>query len=614
MSFRGPTLPALLLGAFCCVPSGAQTPEVVSREAPVTFTSRVNLVSVPVVVRDRDGRALGNLRQQDFQLFDRGKLQVITKFSVEKSGAATAVEAAPNGTRPSRDETGDEKQAVPAAIQSVVLPERYVAYLFDDIHLQIGDLLNARQAMNRHLNEALEPTARAAIFTTSGRMLSDFTDDREKLHRAVNSVQPWTGGPDPQQDCPPMTYYIADLLVNKLLLLDGVLYSDEQLGAMIGNGQADQALLAEYAETLACGVESAGGVPLTTNGGVPVSAGGNSIDAIRQIRTVARRVLTYGDRENTLTLGAIEDVVRRISVMGGGRTMVLVSPGFLLTRDHFSHEYAALDRAIRANVTVNTIDIRGINTTIAGGDAGSRPPVSQAGTGYLAQANISAAKQQQDVLGELADGTGGAFFHNDNGLKEGLNLLAARPEYVYVLGFSPQNLKFDGSFHNLKVTVKNAGNLTLQFRRRYWTPNHATDPAEEAREEIREAVFSRDEIQDIPVDLQTEFFKSSETTAELTVVTHLDLKGLRFRRADDRNNDTLTVVTGLFDSNGNFVNAIEKVVELHLRDQTLAAMLNTRVAMNQSFNIVPGRYVVRVVVRDAEGKTMSARNGGVEIP
>src|ERR1700689_5505019 len=98
--FRGPTFPAVLLGVLCCAravaqapapsppapsPAASTTPEVVSHEEPVTFSSRVNLVSVPVVVRDREGRTMGNLRQEDFQLFDKGKLQVITKFSIDRS-------------------------------------------------------------------------------------------------------------------------------------------------------------------------------------------------------------------------------------------------------------------------------------------------------------------------------------------------------------------------------------------------------------------------------------------------------------------------------------------------------------------------------------------------
>jgi hypothetical protein len=75
----------LLLGAFCCFcasSSWAQAqPEISSHEAPITFSSRVNLISVPVVVRDRQGRAVGTLQKEDFQVFDKGKPKIITNFS-----------------------------------------------------------------------------------------------------------------------------------------------------------------------------------------------------------------------------------------------------------------------------------------------------------------------------------------------------------------------------------------------------------------------------------------------------------------------------------------------------------------------------------------------------
>src|SRR5580698_6927259 len=57
--------------------------EIVSREAPASFSSRLNLVTVPVVVRDRSGHPVGGLRQEDFQLFDKGKAQIISRFSLE---------------------------------------------------------------------------------------------------------------------------------------------------------------------------------------------------------------------------------------------------------------------------------------------------------------------------------------------------------------------------------------------------------------------------------------------------------------------------------------------------------------------------------------------------
>ncbi len=171
------------------MPPAQSLPEVTSHEGAVTFSSKVNMVSVPVVVRDSKGRAVGNLKQEDFQLFDKGKLQVITRFSIEKSETGAVDVETPGGSKgqPQANST-PEKPA---------LPERYVAYLVDDIHLQRSDLLQTHKAMNRHLDEALEPNTRAAIFTTSGRMMADFTDDRAKLHKAVDSILPWTSGLGP---------------------------------------------------------------------------------------------------------------------------------------------------------------------------------------------------------------------------------------------------------------------------------------------------------------------------------------------------------------------------------------------------------------------------------
>ncbi len=575
MKFRLPI--AIALWALPVWPQQSQ-PEIASQETTVTFSSRVNLVSVPVVVRDKAGRAVGNLRQEDFQLYDKGKLQLITKFSMEKTETRATVSF---GASPGKTET--------KTASAPVLPERYVAYLFDDIHLKPGDLLQSRRAVNRHLDESLDASARAAIFTTSGVMLSDFTDDREKLHKAVNSILPWSGGPSRDNDCPPVTYFQADRLVNQLLYLDGFLFSDEQLAAMLAGGQADQSLVTVVGAAQQC-----------TSSNVVT-------DVIRQVRVQVHQTMAYGDHETASALGAVKDVVRRLVPMPGNRSLVLVSPGFLLTRDHRTAEYDVLESAIRANVTVNTIDMRGLYTFM--GDVSER----MAGAS-MSQDEISSASQQDDVLGELADGTGGTFFHNDNDLKAGLNQIAARPEYLYVLGFSPQNLKLDGSFHALKVSVHNVASPTLQARHGYWAPNHAIDAAEAAREELKEDVFSRDEINDIPVDLHTEFFKPSDDKAELTVTARLKPDSLHFQKTDERNNDTLTVVAGLFDSNGNYLSGLQRVVTFHLRDQSLTQLQNAGISVQETFHVAPGRYVVRLVVQDAGGQTTAARNEGVEIP
>lgn len=574
-------------------------PEITSHEAPITFSSRVNLISVPVVVRDQMGRAIGNLKKEDFQVFDKGKPQTITKFSIEKTSSMVEV---PTGVA----NAPHENAPAPIAPRAT-LPERYVAYLVDDVHLDRGDLLNARQAMHRHLDDSFDPLSRAAIFTTSGLVLSDFTADREKLHDAVNRIQPYTSGIDRQQDCPYISYYVADQLINQRLYLSGQLFSDQQLFGIISSGTEPE-LSGAYEEAAACGCGSGGPIDQLT--GLPTCVEQTLI----RLKVAARRALTYGDHETSLGLGALNDVIRKLSIMPGNRNLVLVSPGFLLTRDHRTPEYDILERAIRADVVVNTIDIRGLFTVIPGGHASDPSYSSANGVTFLGQADQQAATQADDVLAELANGTGGTFFHNDNDLKGGLNLIAARPEYVYLLGFSPQELKYDGAYHGLKVTVKNSSHLTIQARRGYWAPRHPVDSAEAAKEEIQETVFSRDEVHGIPLEVQTEFFESGDQKFDLTVTAQLDAKALQFDKASDRNDDTLTVVTGLFDPNGNYVAGFEKVLELRLRDKTLAAFENAGINVKQDFSVTPGRYLVRVVVRDSGGKNITARNAGVEIP
>jgi VWFA-related protein len=592
---------ALASAAQQAPPPDANAPEVTSHEGAITFSSKVNLVSVPVVVRDAEGRAVGNLKQDDFQLFDKGKRQVVTKFTIEKNEGLPVETDPPAGSK--------EKTRAPAPANPA-LPERYIAYLVDDIHLQRSDLLQTHRAMNRHLDEALEPNSRAAIFTTSGRMMSDFTDDRDKLHKAVDSILPWSSGPDAQQDCPSVSYYLADYLTNQTQYFSGFLFTDVQIVNFVLNN-TDQTLTAVVREAEACT-----GMPLASGPGGsfavdPAPSGPHTlppdVPLIRTVRAALHQAVEYGNRDTSFSLGAVRDIIRKLSVMPGSRTIVLVSPGFIMTGDFRAAQYEVLDRAIRANVTVNTIDMRGLYT-MPGTDAGLH---SQYG-GQLAQAAISEASAAANVLAELADGTGGTFFHNDNDLKGGLNLLAARPEYIYVLGFSPQNLKYDGTYHELKVKVGNLRNATLQVRRGYWAPKQQVDAAEEAKDEIREAVFSRDEIADIPVGVQTDLFRLNDEKTELTVTEHLDAGALRFRKSEDRNNDTVTVVTGLFDANGNYVSGIQRVVELRLRDRTMANMQSSGITLKETMNVAPGRYVVRLVVRDGEGKTMAARNIAVE--
>jgi len=83
---------------------------------------------------------------------------------------------------------------------------------------------------------------------------------------------------------------------------------------------------------------------------------------------------------------------------------------------------------------------------------------------------------------------------------------------------------------------------------------------------------------------------------------------------EGRNRDDLTVATAIFDENGNFVTGGEKIVQMKLFDKTVDRLSRSGFTLKSSFDVKPGTYLVRLVVRDAEGAQMAARNGAVSIP
>jgi hypothetical protein len=330
------------------------------------------------------------------------------------------------------------------------------------------------------------------------------------------------------------------------------------------------------------------------------------------VESQAVRALAAGDHESRLALTVIRDVVRRLAAMPGQRTIILVSPGFHAQENRFE-ETETMDRAIRSKVVISSLDARGLYTTGLSADDSSRA-FSQQWSTLRTQYDISSASAQADVLAELADGTGGTFFHNSNDLFAGFERVAAAPEYTYILGFSPQNLKLDGKYHALKVKLKEPPKLSLTARRGYFAPRHLEDSAEQAKREIGEALFSREELRELPIELHTQFFKSGDSSARLTVIARVDLRQLKYRKADGRNRNEVTLVAGLFDGNGIYIGAIQKNLELRLLDETLSSRLRGPVTVRTSFDVKPGTYLIRLVARDAEGQQISTENGAVEIP
>jgi VWFA-related protein len=413
--------PETLAEALFPAPQPPPFEEPLSAPSRVTFKERVNVVTVPVVVRDAHGDLVTGLGKDDFELLDNRKPRPITSFAEEQS----------SGTVSATLERASAFNSNAPASNNAVRPSsphtpRYVAFIFDDIHLETGNLAEVRSAVQRTLAGLLQPMTRVALVTTSGHIVTGFSADRDQLVTTLNRIQP-NPVMKPRSVCPDISFYQADRIVN--------------------NEERDALSAATEDAFIQCGIPE------------------DQPDLARATaQSAARQIVAANEYAARAALRFVQTVVDRMAGLPGERSVILVSPGFM-ARPGSPDTEAIIDRAVRNGIVINALDSRGLAVL-----PGSSAETGATGTAHSQIVNRRYENDEQnlqsDVLIQLADATGGLTFRNSNDYDAGLNALTEGPRLIYLLGFSPDNDAHPG-YHRLKVSVRGRHNLDLQARRGY---------------------------------------------------------------------------------------------------------------------------------------------------
>lgn len=404
-----------------------------SPEMPaVTETSlrmNVDLVLVPVVVRDAKSlAAIGGLTKEDFQIFDNKKLQEITSFMVEnRAGAQTAAD----GPSPGQGENIAPKDSTSTA------EPRMLVYLFDDVHLTSADLLPLRDAALKNMG-SLQANDLAALISTSGQVVVSFTTDRQKLQDAIMKIRAKPLSGTTLAECPDISYYMA---------LNMLRESDDA-----------ETMVAAMQETTNC----RNGLRNMTSQQAQI---GQKV-ALQMVKLAARRAQRTGELESRTAITRAREVIDWLAKMPGKKSVILISPGFLLEPDKQSDIADIIDRAIRAEVAISAIDVRGL-----GGMNPSRE-IQKAVTHDFQFAQMASRMATEEaieiphVMEELSRGTGGEFITNTGDFSWAFQRLLTPPDFTYVLGFRPA--KRDGKHHDLTVKLHEKKGMELQSRQAYF--------------------------------------------------------------------------------------------------------------------------------------------------
>jgi VWFA-related protein len=561
----------------------ASSQPAIPHDEKATFKVNVEMVLVRVVVHDRQGRPVDNLRQEDFRLFDNGKEQSITQFEAE------VPRDVPLPVESSRRNPSVETTVVEAASVTPKTPvsqPRYLALYFDDFSMSPADMGFTRDAADRYLTKNLRSMDRAAIVTASGAVTVEFTGDLKVLHDALFKLMPSALGKN--HDCPEITDYQAEEIIDR--------ESYFLPGPSAGVPPPATELAIDEAITR-CHMPSM-----------------SPSDLLEFVRSKAQSVLDRSHMLAQYRLEALNRLVNYISLMPGQRNIILASSGFLTTAQQLGAT-SFIDRALRSQVIISSIDSKGMAVLTREGDASQD---------YMpTQGNLVGERHQMDTeeqvaagqfLAEVAESTGGKYFHNNNDLDAGFHEAAVVAEPGYVLAFSPSNLKFDGKFHALKVTLRQKRRgYSMQSRKGYFAPLHASDPGADVKQQIQDALHLRVDLNGLPVTLRTKT-ESSATGWKLLVWAHLDIHELQFRKDGDANVNSLMFVSAIFSHEGNFVSIQQKELQLNLPADSLRQLLASGIDVTLTFPLKPGSYLVREVVTDSEKQSLTALSRDVEVP
>lgn len=413
-------LPLLFSSSFSFV-TGSRLIGQQLQQPPPVVRSFVNEVLVPAVVRDAQGRAVGNLKKENFQVFDDGKLKTITGFTI--INRATEPSAA-KSSAPSPDAID-----APALSQQTSHPQqRFVALLFDDYNLTYGDLANAQQAAVKVVDSSLAPADIATVLSTSGAN-SGLTRDHAKLKRTILDLRVKTLLRPSGRECPNIDYYQGDLITNRSDGLALQAATIDILHCLRGIGP-------EAAESMA--------------------------------RSAAQRAVELGEQNYRSNLYSLRFILNKLlASLPGQHVIILLSSGFFAPGPEAAIiKSEIIDIAAGTNTVIDALDARGLYTTNQSSEITTR--VDPASQRLIDQYRRESMTASANVLEELADGTGGTFYHNNNDLEAGLRTFLSGADYTYLLAFSTANTK-PGVHHTLRIKVNEPG-LTVQARRGYSAP------------------------------------------------------------------------------------------------------------------------------------------------
>ena len=313
-------------------------------------------------------------------------------------------------------------------------------------------------------------------------------------------------------------------------------------------------------------------------------------------------------------LQALKSVADKLSHVDEKKSLIYFSSGMDRTGiENQSELRAATNAAVRANLAIYAMDIRGLQAMVPGGEAQNaslRGTSPYSGAATLNQYNSNFTTQE--TLVTLAGDTGGRAFLDSNDFSKVFSGVQQDTSIYYLLGYHSNNSARDGRYRHITVRVNRPG-LKLDFRRGYYAPADFQHSTQEDRErQLDEELASDLPNTDLPVYLAPAYFRIADNKFYVAVSLVVPGSQIPFTRDKDQDRATLDVLGVLEDPGKHPVGQVRDTVKLALNTSQLVQRKN--VQYDTGFVLPPGKYHLKFVVRENQTGLLGSFETDLVVP
>jgi VWFA-related protein len=322
----------------------------------------------------------------------------------------------------------------------------------------------------------------------------------------------------------------------------------------------------------------------------------------------------YNDVNTDRELFAIRSVAQSIEKIPEKKSLLYFSGG--IQRDGIENEAslrAATNAAVRANMSIYSVDTRGLQAILPVGDAATgslRGNAAYNGGALMNNMNSNAATQE--VMDTLSRDTGGKAFFDSNDFAPAFAQVQRDTSAYYAIGYRSPDAVRDGKYRRLTIKVDRPG-IRLEYRQGYYAPADFRHSGREDRErELEEQLASDLPATDIAVYMDASYFRLNERRYFMPVSLLVPGSQITFVNGGEKDKATLDIIGQVIDEVKRPVGEIRQTVKLNLDPLLKARQKN--IEYTTSFNLPPGKYELKFLVREDQTGRMGSFVADVTLP